>query len=306
LEDILEGVVTGTVTTRHAAFLSSQAGLSRVASFEFVNATATTTGVTVRYLTRLYQTVEVRDVFVSATYSQVRTPSRDYFLHLSHGVEMPFTEMEVQGTREECDECAVLVHTGGRRYLVVVPGNLSCVKGGSGGSEPSSARKLEEGAVFKLGRDDVCSNAKMLITAGGRHVSQYVVSAAGANPLDSLVLRRKELSGQVAARHSATDAHAALNIHMRQNLGMAQQDIENLISETQESFKLYSVTSTGTLTWLGVISLLALLLIGLIVRKCCQHVRGRGDDTVFIPPDMSSVGVRRPVPPPPKYPPPRQ
>jgi hypothetical protein len=193
LEDILEGVVTGTVTTRHAAFLSSQAGLSRVASFEFVNVTATTTGVTVRYLTRLYQTVEVRDVFVSATYSQVRTPSRDYFLHLSHGVEMPFTEMEVQGTREECDECAVLVHTGGRRYLVVVPGNLTCVRGGS---ELSSARKLEEGAVFKLGRDDVCSNAKMLITAGGRHVSQYVVSASGANPLDSLVLRRKSCPGR--------------------------------------------------------------------------------------------------------------
>ncbi len=135
-------------------------------------------------------------------------------------------------------------------------------------------------------------------------MSQYVVSAAGANPLDSLVLRRKELSGQVAARHSASDSHAALNIHMRQNLGMAQQDIENLINETQESFKLYSVTSTGTLTWLGAISILALLLIAMIVRKCCQHARGRGDDTVFIPPDMPSVGMRRPVPPPPKFPPP--
>jgi hypothetical protein len=216
---------------------------------------------------------------------------------------MPLTEMEVQGTREECDECAVTVHTGGRRYLVVVSGNLSCVR--IGVSQPFVS-KLEEGAVFKLGRDDVCNNAKMLITAGGRHVSQYVVSAAGANPLDSLVLRRKELSGQVAARHSVTDAHAALNIHMRQNLGMAQQDIENLISETQESFKLYSVTSTGTLTWLGAISILALLLIAMIVRKCCQHARGRGDDTVFIPPDMPSVSVRRPVPPPPMSLPPRQ
>jgi hypothetical protein len=250
----------------------------------------------VRYLTRLYQTVEVRDVFMSATYSQVRTPTRNYFLHLSHGVEMPLTEMEVQGTREECDECAVLVHTGGRRYLVVVPGNLSCVRGGS---DQVFVRKLEEGALFKLGREDVCSNAKVLITAGGRHVSQYVVSAAGANLLDSLVLRRKELSGQVAARLSTSDSHAALNIHMRQNLGMAQQDIENLIRETQESFKFYTGTSTGTLTWLGVISLLALLLIALIVRKCCQHARGRRDDTVFIPPDMPSVGVRRPVPPPP-------
>jgi hypothetical protein len=301
LEDILEAVVTGVVNTRHAAFLSAQAGLSRVASFEFVNVTATPVGVTVRYLTRLYQTVEVRDVYMSASYSQVRTPTRDYFLHLSHGVEMPLTEMEVQGTREECDECAVMVHTGGRRYLVVVPGNLSCVK--SGGSQ-LFVRKLQEGVVFKLEREDVCSNAKILISAGGRHVSQYVVSAAGSNPLDSLVLRRKELSGQVAARHSALDSHAALNIHMRQNLGMAQQDIENLISETQESFKLYSVTSTGTLSWLGAISILALLLIAMIVRKCCQHARGRGDDTVFIPPDMPSVSVRRPVPPPPKFPPP--
>jgi hypothetical protein len=74
LEDILEAVVTGVANTRHAAFLSAQAGLSRVASFEFVNVTATSTGVTVRYLTRLYQTVEVKDVFMSATYSQVRTP----------------------------------------------------------------------------------------------------------------------------------------------------------------------------------------------------------------------------------------
>jgi hypothetical protein len=291
LEDILEAVVTGMVNTRHAAFLSAQAGLSRVAFFEFVNVTATSTGVTVRYLTRLYQTVEVRDVYMSATYSQVRTPTRDSFLHLSHGVEMPLTEMEVQGTREECDACAVMVHTGDRRYLVVVPGNLSCARGGM--SQPF-VRRLEEGVVFKLEREDVCSNEKILISAGGRHVSQYVVSAAGANPLDSLVLRRKELSGQVAARHSASDSHAALNVHMRQNLGMAQQDIENLINETQESFKLYSVTSTGTLTWLGAISILALLLIAMIVRKCCQHARVRGDDTVFIPPDVPSVSLRRP------------
>jgi hypothetical protein len=303
LEDILEAVVTGVVNTRHAAFLSAQAGLSRVATFEFVNVTTATTGVTVHYVTRLYQSVDVRDVFVSATYSQVRTPSRDYFLHLSHGVEMPLTEMEVQGTREECSGCAVLVHTGGRRYLAVVPGNLSCVRGTG---DRVIDRMLEEGDVIALGREDVCSNAKMLITSGGRHVSQYIVNAAGANPLDSLVLRRKEQSGQVASGHGISDAHAALNIHMRQNLGMAQQDIENLISETQESFRLYTVTSTGTLSWLVVISLLALLLIALIVRKCYQHARGRGDDTVFIPPELPPAVARRPVPPPPRFPPPHQ
>jgi hypothetical protein len=130
----------------------------------------------------------------------------------------------------------------------------------------------------------VCKNQKMLISEGGRHVSHYIVSAAGASPLDSLVLRRREQTDQLEVSHSVTDSHAALNIHLRQNLGMAQQDIENLINETQESFKLYSVTSTGTMAWLAVISLLALLLIALILRKCCQHAKGHGDDTVFVPP----------------------
>jgi flagellar biosynthesis/type III secretory pathway M-ring protein FliF/YscJ len=72
-------------------------------------------------------------------------------------------------------------------------------------------------------------------------------------------------------------------MHLRQNVGMAQQDIENLITETQESFKLYTVTSSGTAAWLGVITVLAVILIALIVRKLCQKRRERMDDTVFIP-----------------------
>jgi hypothetical protein len=247
----------------------------------------------------LYQTVEVSDIMVGATYSQVRTPNRDYYLHVSHGSEMPFTEMEVQGTREECEGCAILVHTGSRRYLVVVPGVVNC----TGGSQAWVTHNLERGAVIVLSRGDVCKNLRMVISEEGRHIARYIVSAAGANPLDSLVLRRREQTDQFDVSHSVTDSHAALNIHLRQNLGMAQQDIENLINETQESFKLYSVTSTGTMSWLAIISLLALLLVILIVRKCCQHAKDRGDDTVFIPPTMP-VGTRRPVPLPPLTPPP--
>jgi hypothetical protein len=72
-------------------------------------------------------------------------------------------------------------------------------------------------------------------------------------------------------------------MHLRKNVGMAQQDIENLITETQESFKLYTVTSSGTAAWLSVITVLAAVLIALIVRKLCQKRRERMDDTVFIP-----------------------
>jgi hypothetical protein len=298
LEDILEAVVTGVVNTRHAAFLSSKAGLSRVATFEFVNVTASKSGVTVRYLTRLYQMVTVEEISSNAVYSRVRTPSRDYFLHVSHGAEMPVTELEVQGTRDECEMCAVLVHTGSRRYLAVIPGVVTCVSGVQG---EERERQMEVGEVVILERGDICKNKRMLVTDEGRHITRYTVTAAGADPLDSMVLQRREKTDRkLDGSHSVTDSHAALNIHLRQNLGMAQQDIDNLIRETQQSFKLYTVTSSSTFAWLTLISVLAILLVLLIVRKFCQKMKESRleDDTVFIPPLVPPRElIGRPCPP---------
>jgi hypothetical protein len=93
LEDVLEAVVTGAVNTRHAAFLSAKAGMSRVASYEFLNLTSVDKKLIVRYLTRLFKEVVVEVVATSATAVQIRTPSREYYLHVSHGPEMPLTEM---------------------------------------------------------------------------------------------------------------------------------------------------------------------------------------------------------------------
>jgi hypothetical protein len=126
LEDVLEAVVTGAVNTRHAAYLSAKAGMSRVASYEFLNLTSVDKKLVVCYLTRLFNEVVVEVVATSATVVQIRTPTREYYLHVSHGPEMPLTEMEVQGTRDGCDRCALLVHTGNRRYLVVESGDLNC------------------------------------------------------------------------------------------------------------------------------------------------------------------------------------
>jgi hypothetical protein len=111
LEDILEAVVSGAVNTRHAAYLSAKAGLSRVASFEYLNITRSTNGVIIRYLTRLFKEVPVDVVSTSAGVIQLRTPSREYYLHTSHGPEMSLTELEVQGTRDDCAGCALVVHT---------------------------------------------------------------------------------------------------------------------------------------------------------------------------------------------------
>jgi hypothetical protein len=284
LEDVLEAVVTGAVNTRHAAYLSAKAGLSRVASYEFLNLTSVDKKLIVRYLTRLFKEVTVEVVATSATAVQIRTPSREYYLHASHGPEMPLTEMEVQGTRDGCAVCALLVHTGNRRYLVVEGGELTCESDGS----PSVTHNLTSGEILSIERGATCKNRQIVVSSRGRHVSHYTVSASGIDPLDSLVLRRRERTDQkLDGSHSVISTHSALNMHLRQNLGMAQQDIENLISETQESFKMYTVVSSGTAVWLSIISLLAILLICLIVRKFCQRRRERSDDTMFVP-SMSS------------------
>jgi hypothetical protein len=281
LEDVLEAVVTGAVNTRHAAYLSAKAGLSRVASYEFLNLTSVNQKLIVRYLTRLFKEVPVEVVATSAAAVQVRTPSREYYLHVSHGPEMPLTEMEVQGTRDGCAVCALLVHTGNRRYLVVEGGELICESDGS----PTVTHNLTSGEILSIERRATCKNRLISVSSRGRHVSHYVVSASGIDPLDSLVLRRRERTDQqLDGSHSVINTHSALNMHLRQNLGMAQQDIENLISETQESFKMYTVVSSGTTAWLSFITLLAILLICLIVRKFCQRRREGSDDTMFIPP----------------------
>jgi hypothetical protein len=143
---------------------------------------------------------------------------------------------------------------------------------------------LSVGEVLTVERGAVCKNKQMLVSSEGRHVTHYLVRASGIDPLDSLVLRRRERVDQkLDGSHSVTSAHSALNMHLRQNLGMAQQDIENLLVETQESFKMYTVTSSGTVAWLSVISVLAIVLVCLIIRKFCQRRREQNDDTVFIP-----------------------
>jgi hypothetical protein len=175
LEDVLEAVETGSVNTRHAAYLSAKAGMSRVASYEFLNLTSVDKKLVVRYLTRLFSEVVVDVVATSATTVQIRTPTREYYLHVSHGPEMPLTEMEVQGTRDVCDGCALLVHTGNRRYLVVESGDLTCETDGY----PGVIHNMSAGEILSIGRIATCKNRLMLVSSRGRHVSHYTVSASG-------------------------------------------------------------------------------------------------------------------------------
>jgi hypothetical protein len=110
MEDVLEAVWSGTVSARHSTYLSSRSGLGHVGAFKAVNCSASSSGVLVYYMSRLYRTSAVVTVENSpdSSYMTLATPDRFYYLHPGHTLRSPITEQDVRGTRTTCSDCAVL------------------------------------------------------------------------------------------------------------------------------------------------------------------------------------------------------
>jgi hypothetical protein len=72
------------------------------------------------------------------------------------------------------------VHTGGRRYLVVQEGNLSCMFMNTY-TEPMGELKVE--SVLVLERGESKRSRKVIISSEGRYVFKYVKTANGVAPL---------------------------------------------------------------------------------------------------------------------------
>jgi hypothetical protein len=272
LEDILEAVVTGVVSPRHAVYLSAKAGLSHVASFTFLNLTESRRGVIVTYLSRLFHEVEAEEAVVEPPYHLLTTAAMRYYLHSSHDLSLPLTEEETRATQLPCESCAIIVHLGMRKYLVVRGGGLSCSYGGS----PVVMKMFEKGDTFRIGHDDVCKNDAMIVSNQGLHVSHYTVVTSGEDPLGALVLKRKtSASSDLSGVHQMSSAHAALNLRLRQNVGAAQADIDRMMSETQRTFDSFSLSSYSSFGWLGIISVIMCILLSLIVMQCVKVRRER-------------------------------
>jgi len=80
LEDEIEAVWTGHVNSRHAAFLSSRAGLWQVAAFAYPS-TAHSTSLQLKYSARMYTTTPIKKVTHLPGILHLDTMDKTYLLH---------------------------------------------------------------------------------------------------------------------------------------------------------------------------------------------------------------------------------
>jgi hypothetical protein len=236
LEDVISAVWTGEATVRHAVFLSSKANLPTVAHFLTIGLYMDRNGPVVRFVTRLFKTVDVLAVNQSKAMTTLSTLGRTYYLHPGHNLRLPLTELEVRGTRIPCPTCAVLVHMDHQRYLTTSPGRLLCTHGSS-----ALRLNLTMRQQIDLHPEDNCVNEAVHIGRQMLRLQEFEIDTTGDKAVDALLTAKVgQKDAQVETMVAMKDAHRLLNMKLRQDVTMAQEDISTFVEDT--SLALDSVT----------------------------------------------------------------
>jgi hypothetical protein len=240
LEDVLAAVWTGEVAVRHAVFLSAKANLPTAAHFHTVGLSMDRNGPVVKYVTRIFKKVDVLAVNRTKRVITLSTLGRTYYLHPGHNLQLSLSEMEVKGTRIPCPTCATLVYVDHQRYLTVTPGRLTCTQGPS-----TSLLNLTVGQQIDIQPDDNCVNEAIHIGKQMLCLQEFEIDTTGDKAVDTLLTRKTSQSEVgVETMVAMKDAHRLLNMKLRQDVTMAQEDISTFVQDT--SLALDSVTlSTG-------------------------------------------------------------
>jgi hypothetical protein len=221
-------------------------------------------GPVIRFSTRLFKTVDVLAVNQSKTVTTLSTLGRTYYLHPGHNLLLPLTELEVRGTRIPCPSCAVLVHIDHQRYLTVSPGRLSCTHGTT-----TMPLNLTLGQQVDLHPEDNCVNEAVHIGRQMLRLQEFEIDTTGDKAIDTLLTAKVgQQDTQVETMVAMKDAHRLLNMKLRQDVTMAQEDISTFVQDT--SLALDSVTlSTGfSLGGVAVVATVVVLIILCILCRC--------------------------------------
>jgi hypothetical protein len=264
LEDVLAAVWTGEVVVRHAVFLSAKANLPTAAHFRTIGFYMDRNGPVVKYVTRIYKKVDVLAANSTKRVTTLSTLGRTYYLHLGHNLQLSLNELEVRGTRIPCPTCAILVHVDHQRYLTVTPGRLSCTQCSS-----TSSLNLTAGQQVDIHPDDNCVNEAIHIGRQMLRLQEFEIDTTGDKAVDTLLTRKTGQSEVgVETMVAMKDAHRLLNMKLRQDVTMAQEDITTFVEDM--SLALDSVTiSTGfSLGGVAIVASLVFLILLCIFCRC--------------------------------------
>ncbi len=263
LSDILEAVQTGICNTRHAAFLSSRAGLTDILTFQFHNVSSSSTGPVVTYSSRVFRKVAVTKTVTDGGIKKVFTPDRLYVLHPAYLSSDPITEEETRVYfNQPMETSALVLHMGQRNYRTVQPGLLNCSYKGQ--------LNLTKDETFKLDKTEYCTSFYMSIGLINIRHTVYKLDISGDTMLDALLLRSHISTNNTIPeeQHNLRQVHESLTIKMGQEVTQAGRDLDNFILETKEKDEFHTTAISTTAIWLIVISCILLALLIMIVRTC--------------------------------------
>ncbi len=129
-----------------------------------------------------------------------------------------------------------MVHIDHQRYLTVSLGCLSCTHGSS-----TLSLNLTAGQQIDLHPEDNCVNEAVHIGQQMLWLQEFEIDTTGDKAVDALLTRKaSQKDVQVETMVAMKDAHRLLNMKLRQDVTMAQEDISTFVEDT--SLALDSVT----------------------------------------------------------------
>ena len=270
LEDLLEAVWTSKVNTRHAAYLSTKAGLPQIADFTYDHSEPNPQGVTLTYCARLYRVTEVRRMSVTAEALVVETMDKVYHLHKAYDIRHPISELEVRGTRLDCNSCANMVHTGGGNYLVVRSGDLTCREGTS----PDVSTNYTAGQMISISKPTICWNQEVNVGGPALRLKDYTIDTKGDSTVDVLLLQKATKEDSKIETPAAVKAtHSLLSMKLRHDIQEAKLDMQNFVVDTSLEFKKGEMTTVISWSWMAGISALILIFLILFLLKVWMSCR---------------------------------
>jgi hypothetical protein len=190
---------------------------------------------------------------------------RTYYLHpAGQNLLLPLTELEVRGTRIPCPTCAVLVHIDHQRYLTVSPGRLSCTHGTT-----VLLLNLSLGQQIDLHPEDNCVIEAVHIGRQMLRLQDFEIDTTGDKAVDTLLTAKiSQKDAQVETMVAMKDAHSLLNMKLRQDVSMAQEDISTFVEDTSLAVDSVTLTTSFSLGGVAIVTVVVILIVLCIVCRC--------------------------------------
>jgi hypothetical protein len=151
-----------------------------------------------------------------------------------------------------------------QRYLTVSPGRLSCTH-----ASTVLPLNLSMGQQVDLHPEDNCVNEAVHIGRQMLRLQDFEIDTTGDKAVDTLLTAKiGQKDTQVETMVAMKDAHRLLNMKLRQDVTMAQEDISTFVEDTSLALDSVTLSIGFSLGGVAVVTIIVLIIVLCIVCRC--------------------------------------